>query len=82
MRSAEWVLMKSALHLIRLIGLIVPRRLRSDWRQEWEAELRYREELLAEDHVDTRADRDEGKHAQANKRFGIRLAFQSERNRE
>src|SRR5947209_5751684 len=34
--------------LIRIIGLIVPRRLRADWRQEWEAELRYREELLAE----------------------------------
>jgi putative ABC transport system permease protein len=39
----------SALHLrlIRLIGVIVPRRLRSDWRQEWEAEIRYRERLLA-----------------------------------
>ena len=36
------------LWLIRLIGVIVPRRLRADWRQEWEAELRYREELLAE----------------------------------
>src|SRR5262245_6279564 len=34
--------------LIRLIGVIVPRRLRSDWRQEWEAELRHRERLLAE----------------------------------
>jgi len=31
-----------------LIGVIVPRRLRADWRQEWEAELRYREMLLAE----------------------------------
>ena len=28
--------------------MIVPRRLRADWRQEWEAELRYREDLLAE----------------------------------
>ena len=36
------------LWLIRLIGVIVPRRLRADWRQEWEAELRYREELLGE----------------------------------
>jgi predicted permease len=36
------------LWLIRFIGLIVPRRLRADWRQEWEAELRYRETLLAE----------------------------------
>src|SRR5215471_20092214 len=36
------------LWLIRLIGVIVPRRLRADWRREWEAELRHREELLAE----------------------------------
>jgi hypothetical protein len=36
------------LWLIRFIGLIVPRRLRADWRQEWEAELQYREEMLAE----------------------------------
>jgi predicted permease len=34
--------------LIALIGVIVPRRLRADWRQEWEAELRHREALLAE----------------------------------
>src|SRR5437667_11076925 len=43
------------LWLIRVIGVIVPRRLRSDWRQEWEAELRYREMLLAEwDRLDSR----------------------------
>src|SRR5262245_19151047 len=36
------------LWLVRVIGVIVPRRLRADWRQEWEAELRYREELLNE----------------------------------
>src|SRR5262245_66521234 len=36
------------LWLIRVIGVIVPRRLRADWRQEWEAELRYSERLLAE----------------------------------
>src|SRR5215813_9850975 len=36
------------LWLIRVIGVIVPRRLRADWRQEWEAELRCRETLLAE----------------------------------
>jgi putative ABC transport system permease protein len=36
------------LWLIALIGVIVPRRLRADWRQEWEAELRHREEMLAE----------------------------------
>jgi len=43
------------LRLIALIGVIVPRRLRADWRQEWEAELRYRERLLAEwDRLDWR----------------------------
>jgi putative ABC transport system permease protein len=36
------------LWLIHLIGVIVPRRLRADWRQEWEAELHHRETLLAE----------------------------------
>jgi predicted permease len=36
------------LWLIRLIGVIVPQRLRADWQQEWESELRYREELLDE----------------------------------
>jgi hypothetical protein len=36
------------LWLIRIIGVIVPRRLRADWRREWEAELRYPETLLAE----------------------------------
>jgi predicted permease len=36
------------LWLIRLIGVLVPRRLRAEWRQEWEAELRNRELLLAE----------------------------------
>src|SRR5262245_8564116 len=34
--------------LIRAIGVLVPRRLRADWRQECEAELRYRETLLTE----------------------------------
>jgi hypothetical protein len=33
--------------LIRLIGVIVPQRLRADWKQEWESELRHRELLLA-----------------------------------
>ncbi len=43
------------LWLIRIIGVIVPRRLRPDWRQEWEAELRHRERLLAEwDRLDWR----------------------------
>jgi len=39
---------KLHLSLIALIGVIVPRSLRADWRQEWEAELRNREALLAE----------------------------------
>jgi predicted permease len=44
------------LWLIRVIGVIVPRRLRANWRLEWEAELRHREELLAEwDRLDWRA---------------------------
>jgi putative ABC transport system permease protein len=38
----------SYLWLIRLIGVLVPRRLRADWQREWEAELHYREMLLAE----------------------------------
>jgi hypothetical protein len=40
------VKVKPHLWLIQFIGVIVPRRLRADWRQEWEAELRYRELLL------------------------------------
>src|SRR5215475_8267650 len=44
------------LWLIRAIGVIVPRRLRANWRREWEAELRHREEMLAEwDRLDLRA---------------------------
>ncbi|HKC88860.1 MAG TPA: ABC transporter permease, partial [Blastocatellia bacterium] len=43
------------LWLIRVIGVIVPRRLRCDWRREWEAELRRREALLADwDRLDWR----------------------------
>jgi predicted permease len=43
------------LRLIALIGIIVPRQLRADWRQEWETELRYREMLLADwDRLDWR----------------------------
>src|SRR5574341_322125 len=36
------------LWLIRFIGLIVPRRLRADWRQEWEVESPNREALRYE----------------------------------
>jgi len=40
---------------LRLVGVLVPRRLRADWRQEWEAELRSRELLLEEwDRLDSR----------------------------
>src|SRR5262245_64779292 len=35
------------LRLVRVIGVTVPLRLRANWRREWEAELRHREELLA-----------------------------------
>ncbi|MGE0128670.1 MAG: ABC transporter permease [Blastocatellales bacterium] len=46
---------KPHLWLIAFIGVIVPRRLRADWRKEWEAELLYREMLLAEwDRLDWR----------------------------
>jgi predicted permease len=38
---------KPHLWLITLFGVIVPRRLRADWRMEWEAELRNREEMGA-----------------------------------
>ncbi len=41
------LLSKPHLYLIALIGIIVPLRLRADWRQEWEAELQHRELLLA-----------------------------------
>ncbi len=36
------------LKLIALFGVIVPRRLRANWRREWEAELLRREDLLAQ----------------------------------
>ena len=50
--------MKPHLWLIRFIGVIVPRRLRVDWRQEWDAELRYRETTLTEwNNLDWRAKR-------------------------
>ena len=51
--KSDW---NAQLWLIRLIGIIVPRRLRADWRQEWEAELQHREQLLAEwDRLNLRA---------------------------
>jgi len=42
--------------LIRLIGVIVPRRFRARWQQEWEAELEFREAMLARwDRLDWRS---------------------------
>lgn len=47
--------MKPHLWFIHFVGVIVPRRVRADWRQEWEAELKHRELLLAEwDRLDWR----------------------------
>src|SRR5215831_9395118 len=39
---------KPHLWLITALGVIVPRRLRADWRQEWEAELVKRESMLTD----------------------------------
>src|SRR5712691_9170331 len=36
------------LWLINALGVVVPRRLRADWKQEWQAELQHREALLAD----------------------------------
>ena len=36
------------LWLIQIVGVIVPRRMRSDWQHEWEAELQHREQLLVD----------------------------------
>ena len=47
-RSMNRLLTRPHVLLIAIVGVIVPRRLRADWREEWETELRYREELLAE----------------------------------
>ena len=49
------VRLKPHVWLIRMVGVIVPSRLRRDWRQEWEAELHYREMMLADwDRLDWR----------------------------
>src|SRR5690242_8960285 len=47
---ARWrrVLSRPYLGVIALIGLIVPRRLRAEWREEWEAELGHREQRLSQ----------------------------------
>jgi putative ABC transport system permease protein len=44
------------LWFIRFMGVLVPRRLRADWRREWQAELQWREWQLAEwDRLDWRS---------------------------
>jgi hypothetical protein len=53
--KGERLFVRPHLRLIAFVGLIVPRRLRADWRQEWEAELHHRERLLADwDHLNLR----------------------------
>ncbi len=55
--TSRWrtFLSRPHLGLIAIIGVIVPRRLRVDWREEWEAELRHRERLLSDwDRLDWR----------------------------
>ena len=44
---ARRLLSNPHLRLIALVAAIVPKRLRADWREEWEAELRCREQRLA-----------------------------------
>jgi putative ABC transport system permease protein len=52
------------LRLITLVGVIVPRRLRAEWQQEWEGELLYREKLLANwDQLNNRAKFDLLRHS-------------------
>ena len=46
MSSKHTIRFRFWLWLIRLIGVIVPRRLRGNWQQEWQAELEYREAML------------------------------------
>jgi predicted permease len=41
------LLSRPHLAVIAFIGIIVPRHIRADWREEWEAELRHRESSLA-----------------------------------
>jgi macrolide transport system ATP-binding/permease protein len=48
LRGDPFLMSRPHVYLIKLLGLIVPRKLRSGWRQEWEAELQHREVLLAE----------------------------------
>src|SRR5215467_9022182 len=45
--STQTTRVRCCRRLITFIGVIVPRRFRARFRQEWEAELEYREEMLA-----------------------------------
>lgn len=56
LKSAATFRVKPHLWFIRFLGVIVPQQVRADWRQEWEAELHYREMLLSEwDRLDWRS---------------------------
>ena len=48
--TSRWRIVRSRPYLavIALVGVIVPRRLRAEWRQEWEAELTCREQRLTQ----------------------------------
>jgi predicted permease len=48
MRNKKLSHLSTSVWLVRFVGLIVPCSLRADWRQEWEAELSYREAMLAD----------------------------------
>ncbi len=45
-RSRQRTRFRFGLSLVAITGVIVPRRMRADGRQEWEFELRYRETIL------------------------------------
>jgi hypothetical protein len=47
-KLAKAIRMKPHLRLIAIIGVIVPRRSRANWRREWEEELRHRKAMMAE----------------------------------
>jgi hypothetical protein len=48
--TSRWrnALSRPYLGVIAMVGLIVPRRLRAEWREEWEAELGCREQRLSQ----------------------------------
>jgi predicted permease len=55
-KAAKTFRARPHLWLIRVLGVLVPRRLRPDWRKEWQAELHYREMQLSQwDHLNWRS---------------------------